>query len=330
MPVPTLTAHIERWPIAGEFRISRGSKTEAVVVVVELREGDLVARGECVPYARYGETPEGVLAAIEASAPAIANGLTRKTLQYAVDPGAARNALDCAFWDLAAKRKGVRVWAAASLEAPRPVTTAYTLSLDTPDAMAAKAEAMVQYPLLKLKLAGEGDAERLAAIRQARPAARLIVDANEGFSADTLPALFAMCQAARVEMIEQPLPQADDHWLQRVPFPRKIPICADESAHASADVAALADRYDAVNIKLDKTGGLTEALAMKAAAQAAGLKVMVGCMIGTSLSMAPALLVAQGADWVDLDGPLLLAKDRAPGVIYDGSRMAAGPAELWG
>ena len=330
MPVPSLSARIERWPIAGEFRISRGSKTEALVVAVELREGELVARGECVPYARYGETAEGVLAAIEAMATAIANGLTSKTLQAALPPGAARNALDCAFWDLAAKRKGVRVWTVAGLEAPRPVTTAFTLSLDTPVAMAAKAEAAMQYPLLKLKLSGDGDAERLAAIRRARPAARLIVDANEGFRAETLPRLLDMCLIHRVEMIEQPLPQADDHWLKQVPFPRPIPLCADESAHAAADVAALADRYDAVNIKLDKTGGLTEALAMTAAARAAGLKVMVGCMIGTSLSMAPALLVAQGADWVDLDAPLLLARDRAPGVVYDGARVAAGAAELWG
>ncbi len=328
MPVPTLSARIERWPIAGEFRISRGAKTEAVVVVAELREGPMVARGECTPYGRYGETPEGVLAALLAMAPAIANGLTRKTLQAALPPGAARNALDWAFWDLAAKRKGARVWTVASLAAPRAVVTAYTLSLDTPEAMAAKADAAVQYPLLKLKLAGEGDAERLAAIRRARPHARLIVDANEGFSAETLPAMFDMCLAANVELIEQPLPQGADAAL--AVMSRPIPVCADESAHAAADVAALADRYDAVNIKLDKTGGLTEALIMRNVARSAGLKVMVGCMLATSLSMAPALLVAQDADWVDLDGPLLLAKDRTPGVIYDGARVALGKTELWG
>ena len=336
MPVPTLSVRIERWPIAGEFRISRGAKTEAAVVVVELREGEILARGECVPYARYGETPEGVLAAIEAMGPAIANGLTRKTLQAALPPGAARNALDCSFWDLACKRQGLRIWTVAGLEPPQPLTTAYTLSLDTPDAMAAKARDAARYPLLKLKLAGEGDGERLAAIRRTRPDARLIVDANEGIGAESLrallklPALIDMCLIHRVEMIEQPLRQADDHWLKQVPFPRPIPVCADESAHASADVAALADRYDAVNIKLDKTGGLTEALAMRTAAKAAGLKVMVGCMLATSLSMAPALMVAQGADWVDLDGPLLLAKDRVLGVIYDGARMALGDAALWG
>ncbi len=261
MPAPILTARIERWPIAGEFRISRGAKTEAVVVVVELREGPILARGECTPYARYGETPEGVLAAIEAVGPAVASGLTRKSLQFAMQPGAARNALDCALWDLEAKRAGERAWTLACLEAPRALTTAYTLSLDAPEAMAAKAAAAAQYPLMKLKLAGEGDAERLTAIRRARPTARLIVDANEGFRAETLPRLFAMCQAAHVELIEQPLPQGADGALAIAPRP--IPVCADESAHAAADIAALADRYDAVNIKLDKTGGLTEALAMK-------------------------------------------------------------------
>jgi L-Ala-D/L-Glu epimerase len=328
MSAPTLSARIERWPIAGEFRISRGAKTEAVVVVAELREGEHTARGECTPYARYGETPEGVLATIQAMGPAIANGLTRKTLQSSLPPGAARNALDCAFWDLQCKRRGLRIWTIASLEAPLPLTTAYTLSLDTPEAMAAKADAAIEYPLLKLKLSGEGDAARLAAIRRARPQARLIVDANEGFRPDTLQRLYDMCLTNRVELIEQPLPEGADEALARLP--RDIPVCADESAHAAADVAALADRYDAVNIKLDKAGGLTEALAMRTAAKAAGLKIMVGCMIATSLSMAPALMLAQDADWVDLDGPLLLARDRTPGVLYDGSRIAAGAAELWG
>jgi len=329
MATPTLTARIERWPIAGEFRISRGAKTEAVVVVAELREGGLLARGECTPYARYGETPDGVLAAIEAMAGGIANGLTRKALQTAMPPGAARNALDCAFWDLAAKRKGQRVWQVASLEAPRPVTTAYTLSLDSPGAMAAKAADCIQYPLLKLKLAGDSlDAVRLAAIRKARPKVRLIVDANEGFRAETLPALFGMCMTAGVEMIEQPLPQSDDAELAALQRP--TPVCADESAHTASGVAALANRYDAVNIKLDKTGGLTEALAMKVEAQAAGLKIMIGCMIATSLAIAPAMLLTRGADWVDLDAPLLLAKDRQPGLLYDGSRVAAPEADLWG
>ena len=328
MSPPTLTARIERWPIAGEFRISRGAKTEAVVVVAELRDGDHFGRGECTPYARYGETPEGVLAAIAAMAPAIAGGMKPEGLQTALPAGAARNALDCALWDLMAKRKGVRVWDLVGMAAPRTLTTAYTLSLDTPEATAAKASACAQYPLLKLKLAGHGDAERLAAIRQARPGVRLIVDANEAFQAETLPSLFAMCRAARVELIEQPLPQGADAALAQIE--REILVCADESAHTAAGVAALAGRYDAVNIKLDKAGGLTGALAMAAAARAARLKVMVGCMVATSLATAPALLVAQGADWVDLDAPLLLAQDRQPGLAYNGAQVTAARADLWG
>ncbi len=328
MPVPTLTACIECWPIAGEFRISRGAKTQAVVVVAELRDGVHIGRGECTPYARYGETSEGVLAAIVAMAPALAEGLTRGQLQSALPPGAARNALDCALWDLEAKRSGMPVHRLAGLQPPQPLTTVYTLSLDEPIAMRTKAATTGQYPWLKVKLGGQHDGARLVAIRQARPDARLIVDANEAWTAETLEILFHLCIMADVELIEQPLPQGADAALAQVPRP--IPVCADESAHVAADVAALADRYDAVNIKLDKTGGLTEALVMKAAAQAAGLKVMVGCMVATSLAMAPALLVAQGADWVDLDGPLLLAKDRLPRLVYDGPRVAAGPPELWG
>ena len=231
-------------------------------------------------------------------------------------------------WDLEAKQAGVPVWQLAVLTAPRPVTTAYTLSLDTPDAMAAKAAASAQYPLLKLKLAGDGDAGRLNAIRAARPDARLIVDANEAWPPELLPQLFAMAEAAGVELIEQPLAQGKDEALSRIL--RLIRVCADESAHEAQDVAGLSDHYDVVNIKLDKTGGLTEALAMSAAARTAGLQVMVGCMIATSLAMAPAALVAQTADWVDLDGPLLLARDRQPGLIYDGALLLPPTPELWG
>ena len=323
-----MTAVIETWPIAGEFRISRGSKREAVVVVVTLRDGPHTGRGECTPYPRFGETPEGVLAAITALAPAIAGGLTRAQLQDALPAGAARNAIDCAMWDLEAKQAGVPVWQLAGLTAPRPLTTAYTLSLDTPDAMAAKAAASAQYPLLKLKLAGEGDAARLTAIRAARPDARLIVDANEAWQPELLPKLFAMAEVAGVELIEQPLAQGKDEALARML--RLIRVCADESAHDAQGVAELSDRYDAVNIKLDKTGGLTEALAMSAAARKAGLQVMVGCMIATSLAMAPAALVAQTADWADLDGPLLLARDRQLGLIYDGALLLPPTPELWG
>jgi L-alanine-DL-glutamate epimerase-like enolase superfamily enzyme len=323
-----LAATIEIWPIAGEFRIARGAKREAVSVVATLRDGPLVGRGEATPYARYGETPDAVLAAIKALAPAVAIGMTREQLQSALPPGAARNALDCAFWDLEARRTGKPVWQLAGLAAPRPVVTAYSLSLDAPDVMAAKAAGLTEFPILKLKLAGHGDAERLAAVRQARPEARLIVDANEGFAPDQLPALFAMAAAARVEMIEQPLPQGHDQAL--ADMPRPIPVCADESVHSSADIAVVSNRYDAVNIKLDKSGGLSEALVMAAAATRAGLAIMAGCMVASSLAMAPAMLMAQQAKWVDLDGPLLLARDREPALRYDGPLVDPQCPMLWG
>ena len=326
--MPELNARIERWPLAGEFRISRGAKTEAVVVVAEMRDGELVGRGECTPYGRYAETPEGVLAVVMGAGPWIAAGVTRAQLQVAMPPGAARNALDCAFWDLEAKRAGRRAWQLAGLPEPKALTTAYTLGIDAPDVVAARAAAVPGYPLLKLKLAGYGDTGRLMAIRRARPDARLIVDANEGFRPEALPDLFAVCDAAGVELIEQPLPAGNDEALARIIRP--IPVCADESAHTAERVRELVGRYDAVNIKLDKTGGLTGALAMAEAARGAGLAIMTGCMVATSLSMAPATLVAQRARWVDLDGPLLLAKDRVPGLVFQGARVDPPLAELWG
>jgi L-alanine-DL-glutamate epimerase-like enolase superfamily enzyme len=323
-----LDVTVEHWPIAGSFRIARGAKTEAVVVVAELHEGRHIGRGECVPYARYGETVEGVAESIRAMAGALAGGVSRSTLQSIMPAGAARNALDCALWDLDAKRTGRSAAVLAGLPALHPVETAFTLSLGTPDEMAKAAAAAADRPLLKVKLGGDGDPDRIAAVQNAAPRARLIVDANEAWSPATWVANMTACRSAGVELIEQPLPSTDDALLAT--HPRLVPICADESFHTAADVPRLAGLFDAVNIKLDKTGGLTEALAAAGSAHAAGLKIMVGCMVGTSLAMAPALLVAQSAQFVDLDGPLLLARDRVPGLAYSGSTIAPPSSALWG
>lgn len=319
---------IERWPIRGSFTISRGAKTEAVVVVAELGGGKAVGRGECVPYARYGESVESVTAAIEALRPRIEAGLTREALQAGMPAGAARNALDCAYWDLEAKRSGGRVSALAGLPDPVPLTTAYTISLGTPEAMADAARAVAGRSLLKVKLGTERDAERIAAVRAAAPNATLIVDANEGWTEANLAANLAACAAAEVALIEQPLPEGQDAALAGLR--RNIPICADESAHDRRSLAALIGKYDAVNVKLDKAGGLTEALAMAAEARERGLVLMAGCMVATSLAMAPAVLLAQGARFVDLDGPLLLARDRAHGLVYRDSLVMPPEPDLWG
>jgi L-alanine-DL-glutamate epimerase-like enolase superfamily enzyme len=329
---PTLFARIERFPIAGSFTISRGAKTEAVVVVAELVQdttaGRLTGRGECTPYARYGETPEAVLATITALAPAIAGGLTRAGLQQALPAGAARNALDCAFVDLEAKAAGRRAWDLLGVAEPSPRTTAFTISLGTPQAMAAATALAAQRPLLKVKLGGDGDIDRIRAVRAAAPAAELIVDANEAWTEATLEPHLAACAEAGVTLVEQPLPAGQDGLLARIRRP--IAVCADESVHDRAGLPALRDRYDAINIKLDKTGGLTEALALAAAAEALGFGLMVGCMVATSLAMAPALLLANRARVIDLDGPLLLARDRAPALHYEGSTVYAPDAALWG
>ncbi len=322
-----LAVKIERWPIAGAFTIARGAKTEAVVVVCEIAEGGDRGRGECVPYARYGETAEAVAEAIEGMAPAIAAGLDRGALQGELPAGAARNAIDCALWDLEAKCAGCRAWTLAGMTSVSPVETAYTLSLGTPEAMAVAAAA-AHRPLLKVKLGGPGDPARIAAIRAAAPDARLIVDANEAWSVRDFEKNMAACAAAGVVLVEQPLPAGNDAALAALSAP--VPVCADESLHTSADLDRIAALYQAVNVKLDKTGGLTEALALAAAAKARGLTLMVGCMVATSLAMAPAFLIAQGAEFVDLDGPLLLAKDRDPGLAFDGSTIQPPPAALWG
>ena len=323
-----LSVRIERWPLAGVFAISRGSKTEAVVVVAELSDGTHRGRGESVPYARYGETPDGIVAAIEAVRPVLRRGLDRGALQRAMPAGAARNALDCAYWDVNAKQTGRRVHELAGLGAPGPLTTAYTISLGSAAAMAAAAERAAWRPLLKVKLGGDDDATRIAAVRRAAPRAQLIVDANEGWNPDNFEANLAACADAGVTLIEQPLPKGSDEALARIKRP--IPVCADESVHDSASLDALAGKYDAVNVKLDKAGGLTEALALAAEAERHGFAVMVGCMVATSLAMAPAMLVAQRARWVDLDGPLLLASDRADGLRYEGSLVYPPDPMLWG
>jgi L-Ala-D/L-Glu epimerase / N-acetyl-D-glutamate racemase len=325
----SLSVRIERWPIAGAFTISRGAKTEAAVVVAELIDAQgHRGWGECVPYARYGETVEGVAAAIAAMAEPIAQGLDRERLQAAMPPGAARNALDCAFWDLEAKRAGRPVHTLIGLGVPRPLTTAYTISLATPQEMAQAAAKAAARALLKIKLGSEDDAARIAAVRRAAPNAELIVDANEGWSVDDLAANLAACAQVGVTLVEQPLPAGRDDALAEIARP--IPVCADESVHAADSLAALAGKYDAVNIKLDKTGGLTEALVMAQRAEQLGFAVMVGCMVATSLAMAPAMLVAQRARVVDLDGALLLARDRPHGLRYEESRVYPATPALWG
>lgn len=322
-----LMVRIERWPIAATFAISRGSKTEAAVVVAEVSDGRVTGRGECVPYGRYGETVPGVLATISSITPRLRTGLDRAELQKALPHGAARNALDCALWDLEAKRTGRRVFEIAGLNAPEPVGTAFTISLDTPEAMA-KAAAKAKLPLLKLKLGAPGDPKRLTAVRAAVRHATLIVDANEGWGAENLKENLAACADAGVRLVEQPLPADADQPLETIERP--IPICADESVHDRASLSGLVGKYDAVNIKLDKAGGLTEALAMVEAAKEAGFEIMVGSMVSTSLGVAPALLLADRARFVDLDGPLLLARDRPGGLRYEGALVHPAAADFWG
>jgi L-alanine-DL-glutamate epimerase-like enolase superfamily enzyme len=316
--------------MAGSFTISRGTRTTAETVVVELTDPEGVARGrgECVPYAHYGETVDGVIAAIESLRARVEGGLDRIGLQELLPAGAARNALDCAYWDLEAKRSGRPVWQLCGLSPLEPVITAYTLSLDTPEAMGRAAAANAARPLLKLKLAGPDDLARVEAVRANAPETRLIVDANEGWTPDDYVALAPRLAALGVVLIEQPLPAGQDAGLAGLQRP--VPVCADESCHATDSLAEIAGRYDAVNIKLDKTGGLTEALKLRQAALDQGYQIMVGCMVATSLAMAPAVLVAQGADVVDLDGPLLMARDRPEGLRYEGSTLHPPEPALWG
>ena len=323
-----LIGKIEHWPIAGSFTISRGAKTEAVTVVAEVRHGDVIGRGECVPYPRYDETPTATLAALQAMQEPIADRLDRTALQTMMPPGAARNALDCALIDLEAKRSGRRVWDLLGRRPPRPCVTAFTISLGSPDAMAEATAKAAHRPLLKIKLGGKGDMERIAAVRRAAPQSQLIVDANEAWNEADLETNLAACAAAGVILVEQPLPAGKDDALARISRP--LAVCADESVHDRKSLEELCGRYDAVNIKLDKTGGLTEALAMADAARALGFDIMVGCMVATSLAMAPAMLLTPQARFVDLDGPLLLAQDRDNGLHYEDSLVYPPDAALWG
>lgn len=327
-PAPLLLARIERWPIAGSFTISRGAKTEAVTVVAEVSHGGVSGRGECVPYPRYGEKPEATLATLLAMQDALSRGLDRERLQSAMPAGAARNALDCALMDLEAKTAGRRIWDLLGRPGPQACTTAYTISLASPEAMAEATARAAHRRLLKIKLGGDGDGRRIAAVRKAAPDSELIVDANEAWTPDNLEQNLAACAEAGVTLVEQPLPAGKDEALARIRRP--LTVCADESVHDRASLDGLRERYDAVNIKLDKTGGLTEALVMADAAEALGFEIMIGCMVATSLAMAPAMLLAQQARYVDLDGPLLLARDREGGLRYDGSLVYPPEAALWG
>jgi L-alanine-DL-glutamate epimerase-like enolase superfamily enzyme len=324
MTALTLAATIESWPLAAPFVIARGCKREARLIVVHVSEGRFRGRGECVPYPRYGQTPEATLQEILEADPIVDRG----HLNTALPASAARNAVDCALWDLEAKRTGRRASDLAGVGDLRPLLTCYTLSLDTPEAMANKARGVASLPLLKLKLGGDTDEARMRAVRAARPDARLIADANEAWRPEQLETLLAVAAETRIELVEQPLPAGQDAALAACRRP--VPVCADESAHTSKGLAQLRDRYDAVNIKLDKTGGLTEALAMAREARRLGFRIMVGCMVATSLAMAPAVLVAQGAEWVDIDGPLLLARDRAFGFEFHDGLVAPPDPRLWG
>ncbi|UWR29775.1 dipeptide epimerase [Sulfitobacter sp. W002] len=310
--------------LAQVFTISRGSRTEAKVLTVRVTEGVVTGWGECVPYARYDETLESVTAEING----LPDNFTRAALYDLLPAGAARNAVDCALWDLEAKRAGKRVWELAGLTAPGPEITAYTLSLDEPEAMRAQAAKHSYRPLLKIKLGTPDDMPRLEAVRAGAPDATIIIDANEGWSAEVYADLAPHLVRLGVALVEQPLPAGDDDAL--LGMDRPVPVCADESCHDRASLPGLKGKYDVVNIKLDKTGGLTEALALRDAARAEGFDVMVGCMVGSSLAMAPATLVAQGAKVVDLDGPLLLAEDRDNALKFDGAGVHPPAAALWG
>lgn len=323
-----LEVAIEEWPLAKPFVISRGADLSAIVVVVRIGEGDLAGQGEATPYGRYGETPQSVAAAIEACRAAIEGDADITAAALGLG-GAAANAVDCALVDLACKRARMPAWRLLGQSEPQAVETTATLTLDTPENMAADAANWPDFNLLKLKLgAGEGDLDRVAAVRCARPDARLICDANEGWSLDRLVAYAGPLAGLGVEMVEQPCPQGHDEGLRGLKLP--LLICADESCHVAADVAQLTGKYQVANIKLDKAGGVTGALELAQAARAHGMEIMLGCMLATSLAIAPGILVAQHARYVDLDGPLALSRDRAPAVTFRGGKVHPAPQALWG
>ncbi len=318
----------ESWPLKRPFSISRGTKTAADVVYVEVREGKHVGRGECVPYARYGESLKGVVAIIESQREAIEQGMDRKTLQQRLPPGAARNALDCALWDLEAKQSGMPVWQRASLPRPESVVTAVTVSLAPPDVMSQEAADYGNSKVLKLKLGAENVIDSVRAVRKSSQDSAIIIDANEAWTLEDLSAWQGELAQLGVSLIEQPLPAGQDDGLERIEH--AVPICADESCHTAQDLLRLKRCYEYVNIKLDKTGGLTEALTLREEAKKHGVGIMVGCMVGTSLAMAPAILLASDADFVDLDGPVLLKQDREPSLICCKAYQCTPNRELWG
>lgn len=318
----------ESWPIRGEFRISRASKTQADVIVCRIEAGGAHGHGECVPYPHYGETVDGVREALASAMDGASDARDLEKRCAAMPAGAARNALDCALWDLRAKTDRRRAYTIACSQPPRPVSTALTLSLDTPENMADAARQAGSRSLLKIKLGGPDDIACMHAVAANAPNSRIIVDANEAWTGDRLAQMMREAARLHIALIEQPMPAGDDAYLASIPHP--VPVCADESAHTADDLEALGDRYDCINIKLDKAGGLTAALAMRKRARELGFGVMVGCMVGTSLSMAPAVLLAQDADYVDLDGPLHLSKDREPHIDYMGEMISPPHPDLWG
>jgi L-alanine-DL-glutamate epimerase-like enolase superfamily enzyme len=319
-----IQAKVEIFPLAQVFRISRGARTQAEVVTVIYEKDGIIGRGECVPYARYNETSESVTKQIED----LPDNIDKETLQETLPPGAARNAVDCALWDFECKKLDQRIWEIANIQKPEKNITAYTLSLDEPENMFKQAEKNSNRPLLKIKLGTANDMPRLEAVRKGAPNAEIIVDANEGWDAEVYSQLAPKLVKLGVKLVEQPLPANKDDDL--IGLPRPLPICADESCHDRKSLEKLIGKYDFVNIKLDKTGGLTEALLLKNKALEAGFKIMVGCMVGSSLAMAPATLIAQNATFVDLDGPLLLAQDRQHGLLYDESWVHPPVKDLWG
>lgn len=326
--MPRLEVRVESWPLARPFRISRGARSDATVVTVAVTDAGETGRGECLPYPRYGESPASVRAELKARGEELERGRDRQSILAAMPPGAARNALDCALVDLECKKRGLRAWELLGVEAPAPVATAYTIGIDAPEAMGAEAAAHRDRRLLKLKLGPERAVECVRAVRRAAPDSTLIVDANEAWTLERFAHAVDAFAACGVAMVEQPLPAGRDAELQRLKSP--VPLGADESAHTADDLEALADVYQVVNVKLDKAGGIGAALEMKARAKALNLEVMVGCMLATSLSMAPATLLTPGALYVDLDGPLLLAADREPGLRYERDVVHPPPRALWG
>jgi L-Ala-D/L-Glu epimerase / N-acetyl-D-glutamate racemase len=323
-----LSVQHQAWPLSAPFRISRGVKTIADAVVVEIAQGSARGRGEGIPYSRYGESVESVIEQVLALAPAIEQGMPHEALERALPPGAARNAVDCAMWDLTAGLSGQSVTDRLAAGPAPALTTALTIGLDEPKAMYAAAARLKDAPLLKIKVDAMNPEERLWAVRAGAPAARLIVDPNESWSLDMLRSLQPLLVELGIELVEQPLPAADDAALEG--WSPRVPICADESCHTARDLPRIRSRYQAVNIKLDKTGGLSGALELLEQSRAAGMIIMCGCMISTSLGIAPAWHIGRHAEFVDLDGPLWLQKDHPGGLRLEGGKLLAPSLQLWG